>query len=541
MIKYGLKYILQYKIPFFCYIIISLVIGSISLIIPLITGAIINNLTITKEFELLVKLCFTFLGVNIILIFLRYFNQKLYIKIQTKAAFELNFSLLEHVKRVPLQFVEKQDMSYLNQRINNDSNAIIIFSINLINNLIINVTSLLFSIIILYRISYFITIVLFILIFIYGIMYIALKSYLFDMSILEKESQSYFFAALNEQLDNVKFIKIHSVYKAFEKKIKKAFERLLKVVLKVQLFFYFYLSLDSFITTIAQVVVYFLGGMYVIQGKLEIGTFTIVMSYFQFLLSSIKYFTNLGKEYQNNLVSYERIQEILKVKKQRNGDIRLRYINKIELKNIEFSYFKSEKTLFKNMSYVFKRGNIYGLFGPNGSGKSTLINLLIGLYVDQYEGNIFYNDINSEEIDLIDLREKLIAVIEQEPTLLNESVLKNIFLSKDYSKDRCKSVIKTLGFNAFLKKLPNQMNTKLHENANNVSGGEKQKIALVRELSKNYDVLICDEPTSALDRKSKDKLFEYLQTIKDTKIIIIISHDEIALSYCDHCINLTKN
>lgn len=536
MIRLGMTYLLQYKKSFISYIILSFLLGIISLILPLITGSIINNLTELKSIKVLMNLCLLFSIISFIRIIIQFISQKLYIFTQTNAGFQLNLDVIEHVKKVSLNFVNSQETSYLNQRINNDSNSIIIFLISLFNNFVINAVSMLFSLYLLYKINIIIGLMLSLLLLIYFCMYITFKKKLFSMSLLFKESQSRFFSALNEQLTNVKFVKEHSVYEFFSNKLKTAFYSFLKKITKSQLFFYFYNSLDSIISLCAQISVYIIGGILVIKGVLDLGTFTIVISYFQMLLTAIKYFSSLGTTYQDTIVSYKRIINIFNYKEQGNGDVKIDKINSINLNNVYFGY--NDKNIIKNFSYQFKKGKVYGIVGNNGAGKSTLIELILGLYIDEYKGKILYNHINIDKIDMIDLRLRKISVLEQEPMLINTSIGKNIILTKYHSRAKCAQVIKQLNFSDFFLNLPNGLNTNINEKSNNISGGEKQKIALVRQLCKSSDLIIFDEPTSALDIESKKNLIEYLTSIKKDKIILMIAHDEKLKTYYDKVINL---
>lgn len=536
MIKLAITYLLQYKKSFVFYIILSFVLGVISLFTPLVTGSIINNITSSRSVDNLIYMCILFSSISITKILLQFISQKLYIFTQSSAAFKMNLDVIEHVERVSLKFINSQETVYLNQRINNDSNNIIIFTISLINNFTTNILSLLFSIFLLFQISIIIGLVLSLLLIIYLLMYLLFKKKLYTMSLLNKESQSKFFSALNEQLMNVKFIKEHSVYHRFTNKLIRSFEVFLKNITKSQLFIYLYSSLDSIICLIAQIFVFFTGGIYVINGNLEVGTFTILISYFQILLNSIKYFSSLGTNYQDSIVSYQRIIDILNLKEQSNGTKKIKKIQSIKLSNLSFKYNK--KSVIKNFSYSFYPGKIYGIIGNNGVGKSTLLELIAGLYIDEYEGSILYNDTNIKDIDMIDLRLKKISFLEQEPTLTNDSVGKNILLTEHHNRKNCSEIINKLALSDFFLNLSDGFKTKINEKSSNISGGEKQKIALVRLLCKNSDLIICDEPTSALDLNSKLKLMTYLSLIKKDKIIIMIAHDEKMLMYYDIVIQL---
>ncbi len=126
---------------------------------------------------------------------------------------------------------------------------------------------------------------------------------------------------------------------------------------------------------------------------------------------------------------------------------------------------------------------------------------------------------------------------------MEDSIKNNLFFGgEDRSQDeRFMELTKLLGLSEFFEKLPNGINTIVNENAMNLSGGEKQKLSLLRILLKNSEVLILDEPTSAMDIESGEKLYGYLNAIKSNKIIIVVTHDNYIVGKVDHVINLSKN
>ena len=134
------------------------------------------------------------------------------------------------------------------------------------------------------------------------------------------------------------------------------------------------------------------------------------------------------------------------------------------------------------------------------------------------------------------LRQKKISYIEQAPVLLNMSVRDYLHFGIEQNQtvsENQKQLLKVLDIDYLLDK-------EMNENGSNFSGGEKQKLALVRALSKENSLILLDEPTSALDKPSVAKLIDLLQSIKSNTIIIVVSHDLDMLEHCDEVINLSS-
>ena len=534
--KFCKKFIFEYKGLFNVYILLNIFIGILGIITPLLTGKIVDNLTYVKSKETLINYCILFGSISITNMLMGFLSSYIYIKLQTKSGYALNKYVINHLQNVSISHFSNTDTAYLNQRINNDSNSIIIFCIGVIINIVVNLITLVFTASLLIFINYKIAVIMFILVALYILIYTIFKKSLYQKSFEVKEGQANFFSKLNEQLFNIKFIKVHSVKEIFSKRLDRAFVGLIKKLISSQKLSYLYTSCDSIIGLIAQLSIFLIGGFAIIKGEMTIGFYVIMTNYFSMLMNSSRYFFNLGKIYQDNLVSYDRITEILSTPQQECGKFEIDNIKSIKIENLTFGY--GEKNIFKNWNFEFEQGKIYILTGHNGAGKSTLISLMLGLYISEYEGKISYNNIDIKEINIYKIRDKNIGVTEQEPILIPGKIINNITFEKKYDIDIITKYINILGLDKYILSLEKGLETAINEKSNNVSGGEKQKISILRQLVKNPEVMIFDEPSSALDVESKRKFKNYLNKIKKDKIIIIISHDSFINDICDFMINL---
>ena len=200
--------------------------------------------------------------------------------------------------------------------------------------------------------------------------------------------------------------------------------------------------------------------------------------------------------------------------------------NLIQLSNINKSFIAQKKlNILKKVTYKFKKGKIYSLMGPSGSGKSTLLNIL-SLIDRPSSGSItIENDIinfnNSNKNDL--LRAKKIGIIYQQDNLLPDfTALENIYLAsladgndKETSISKSKVLLKKVGLINRLNHYPSQL-----------SGGEKQRIAIARALINNPQIILADEPTGSLDIETAKDIFELLKTqINTNRLIIFATHN----------------
>lgn len=339
---------------------------------------------------------------------------------------------------------------------------------------------------------------------------------------------------MHSQLTNIKFTKINVLFEKLDNILVEKFPALLNSLLSNIKYNCFFSSTKSFIENCFNIFLFFYGGIQIFNNRMTIGGFLIIKNYYSLLLNTIASFVEIVKQYPDTLVSHNRIIDIFKLQSEYNGDKIINTIDSIKLNKVCFSYDKQH--VLKEFSYIFQKGKVYLINGDNGTGKSTLIDVMLGLYMETYAGDIYYNNINLIELDLYYLRKNLISVLEQEPLLTDFNIY-----------ERLSELDKLDGANIqnirhWISELKiGELNDKL-ENTNVseiiVSGGEKQKIALVRTLTKNANVILLDEPTSALDNHSIILFKNIIKEIKINKIIIIISHDNKLESIADNIIKM---
>lgn len=532
ILKKTYNYCKPNKLNLFLYYFISCCATLIGILTPYITGNfidILSNKTATKENIYIY--CFWVAILGIISIVFGFVTERLYLRIQVKSAFKMTKMMIEKVHNINYLLISKFDASYLIDRMNSDTNEIIIFSLTSVRNILTQILSVMLSFILVFTFSKMIAYILIFASFLYLITYKLMKNKVYESNFKVIESQSKFFSNSYKQVEDVKTVKLYGLTETLKKSYSNIFMELFEKILGNQIITYIYSSMDSIISILTRTFIFVIGGIRVIQGQMTIGQFTIVLLLFNNILDSVSFAFNLGESYQKAKTVDKRIEEVLNMKVDKFGRIQLDHIDSITLKDISFSYVKNEK-IVDDFSYKFEKSNIYTIVGNNGAGKSTLINLILGLFGDEYEGNVYYNDVNLKNLDINILRTKNISITTQHAEIINflEDIEK--FNSLNVSKD----LIDILELNKLIQienSRPKLQKTK------DFSGGEKYKLSLLIALSKEYDVIILDEPSAMLDKVSTNNLLNYLQEIKKDKIIIMISHDIRLIDVSDEIVSLS--
>lgn len=289
--------------------------------------------------------------------------------------------------------------------------------------------------------------------------------------------------------------------------------------LKIKMVF----SLES-ITSIAQLIVIGYGGYLVFKGVMSIGLLVVIYQLTLELLHSFGKVYNLIFSFSGKMASVENISNWFNTKpKQRENTKTISSIESLTMNNISFRYNSGGKLIFKNFSLDIPIGKKIALVGLSGSGKSTIGSLLENLY-EVEEGSIQANNININDISK-DIWKSKVSIVFQDPYIFPGTVKDNLLLGYNGITDtQIMSLAKAMCIDDFIQKLPGKYDSSLGERGITISGGEKQRLALVRALIRDPEVLILDESTSALDVSTEKIIHENLAILRENKTTIIIAH-----------------
>ena len=214
----------------------------------------------------------------------------------------------------------------------------------------------------------------------------------------------------------------------------------------------------------------------------------------------------------------------------------------IEFRNVSYTYYKSDEPTIRNLSFTLHRGERLALVGLNGAGKTTLIKLMCGLY-DPTEGEIL---LNGKPVNAYNRAEyfTLFSAVFQDINELPVSIAENIS-GESYErtdKEKLMSCMKKAGLYEKVMSLPEGDKThlvrSLYDDAIELSGGQKQKMALAKALYKDAPILLLDEPTAALDPIAEQEMYLNYANFSQGKASVFISHRLASTRFCDRIILL---
>ena len=301
----------------------------------------------------------------------------------------------------------------------------------------------------------------------------------------------------------------------------------------------------QFIGNLGYVVISILGGYMVVKDKIKVGDILSFTQYVRTFTSQIAQLAQVMNNVQSAIAASERVFEFLSLEEEKEvegvalstdgleGDI--------EFRNVCFGYNKN-KTIINNFSAKVKDGQKIAIVGPTGAGKTTIVKLLMRFY-ELNSGKILIDGKDITKFERSDIR-KLFGMVLQDTWLFNGTIKDNLKYGKlDATDNEIRNVCKTASVDHFIRTLPDGYDMVLNEEADNISGGQKQLLTIARVILKDPKILILDEATSSVDtrteiliQKAMDKLMEgrtsfiiahRLSTIKNADLILVMYNGDI--------------
>jgi ATP-binding cassette subfamily C protein len=274
------------------------------------------------------------------------------------------------------------------------------------------------------------------------------------------------------------------------------------------------------------VFIWYAGGIFVINNLIKLGILVAFVSYIIYIYGPLQTYERFFRDIPVALVSAERILELLEDKPKilnKENALKPNMINEIKFVNVNFEYEPGFPVL-KNISFTIKPKEKVAIVGKSGAGKTTIAKLLLRFY-DVNDGEILIGNTNIKDIDLKYLREK-ISYLSQEPEIFDNSIRYNIsYGNPNINEIEIIKVCKIVNIHNDIIKLPFAYDTPAGEEGIKLSGGQRQKIAIARNIIRNPDIFIFDELTSNIDSKSREQIFSAILNISKDKTLMYISHN----------------
>ncbi|MBN1808426.1 MAG: ATP-binding cassette domain-containing protein [Planctomycetes bacterium] len=287
-----------------------------------------------------------------------------------------------------------------------------------------------------------------------------------------------------------------------------------------------FFPLLSLVTQSGGLLVWYVGGKSVLSDQMSLGTLMAFFGYLGMFYGPLQVLTRLSDWLSRSMTSAERIFEVLDTEPDLIDNTEAKPLARIrgevEMKNVFFGYDKHHPVI-KDFSLHVEPGEMIGFVGHSGAGKSTTVNLICRLY-DADDGEILIDGIDIKDIRLEDLRSQ-IGVVLQETYLFSGSVSDNIAYAKpDATREEIMAAAQAANAHEFIMNMSDGYDSIVGERGKNLSGGEKQRIAISRAILHNPRILILDEATSSVDATTEKLIQEALNRLVKNRTTFAIAH-----------------
>lgn len=281
----------------------------------------------------------------------------------------------------------------------------------------------------------------------------------------------------------------------------------------------------------------------IFSNDISAGQYFTFLFYSFFLFGPLQEFGNIILTYREAEASLSNFHNIMampvEVKPENPKTIGI--INSLTFNDVSFKHLTAKNNALTHINFSVKKGETIAFVGPSGSGKTTLVKLLVGLYAPQ-TGSINYNQVNSSEINLDELREK-IGFVTQDTQLFSGTIRENLlFVQPNASDADCLQVLQQASCHTLLARAHNGLDTVIGEGGVKVSGGEKQRLSIARALLRQPNILVFDEATSSLDSITEEEITATIKTVAQQvqQITILIAHRLSTIMHADKIFVLEK-
>lgn len=281
-----------------------------------------------------------------------------------------------------------------------------------------------------------------------------------------------------------------------------------------------------FIQTIGLVLVLWFGGQMALRGEMTIGSLILFMMFIRTFFVPIMFLSSQFSEFQKGLAAAIRIFDLLDQRPQIASIPTPQALEQgpytLEFRHVWFRYREDSDWVLQDLSFVCPAGEHWAIVGPTGSGKTTIMSLLLRFYEPQ-QGQILLNGIDIRQLALEDLRRQFGLVL-QDVIFFPGSLLRNLNLGQELPLEQIRQVMREIGLDAMIQRLPQGYESEIHEGGLNFSEGERQLLSFGRALLRNPQILILDEATSHIDPETERLLQSAMQTLLEGRTAMIIAH-----------------
>ncbi|VAX76554.1 Multidrug resistance-like ATP-binding protein MdlB [Serratia symbiotica] len=523
-LKRLLAYSLTYRKPLVGAVLMLWVAASAEVAGPILFSYFIDNYIAKGELPLVIvwSLAVSYVLLELMAASLHYFQSILFNKAAVGVVQRVRTDVMDAALRQPLSAFDTQPVGQLISRVTNDTEVIKDLYVIVVSTVLKSaalVSSMLVSMFILHWRMALVAICIF------PAVLLVMSIYQYYSAPIARRVRSYLADindGFNEVINGMSVIQQFRQQHRFGQRLRSASKRHYIARMQTLRLDGFLLrpllSLFSMLVLCGLLILFGLSG----DGAISAGVLYVFINYLGRLNEPLIELTSQQSILQQALVAGERVFELMDRCQQSYGtDIHPLTSGRVDVENVSFAY-RSDQKVLQHVSFSVPSCGFVALVGHTGSGKSTLANLLMGYYPIN-EGEVRLGGRLLSSLSHRTLRQGM-AMVQQEPSVISESVLANITLGRNINEKTVWQALDTVRLADLVRSYPRGIQTRLGEQGNNLSIGQKQLLSMARVLVQTPQILILDEATANIDSGTEQAIQHALRLIRERTTLIVIAH-----------------
>ncbi|MEL1134414.1 ABC transporter ATP-binding protein [Desulfitobacterium sp. THU1] len=531
--KAFLRRIFSYLLPYWprlALVFVAIIASSIlGLLPPLLSGRIIDDGLIGKDFNLLIQLILLSFIVLVIANMINVLESYLTTWVAQNIIYDMKNQMYDHLQKMSHRFFTNNNQGEIITRMTTDINGIQNVIVGTLTQIVSNSIILITTLVALFQKNWILALVSVIIVPLFILPTHQVGNRRWSITMAKQEHSD----ASNQLFNETLSVSGQLLVKLFtrEKKEYEKFEMINRAITHLSIREIlvgksFRVIFDTFIN-MGPMIIYLTGGFLMIKmgSGLTVGDITVVVALLGRLYRPVGVLLTIQVDVIRSLALFSRIFEYFdipaEIKNSPTAIIPKSCTGKIIFDHVSFDY--DGKPVLKDVNITIEKGKSVAIVGPSGTGKSTLVNLIPRLY-DATAGKVLLDGQDIRDLDLTFLRQN-IGMVSQDTYLFNGTIRENLLYANELAEEEdLIRVCQEANIYDFIQTLPEGFDTLVGNRGLKLSGGEKQRLSIARVLLKNPKVLIMDEATSSLDSISESHIQEAIEPILKGRTSVIIAH-----------------
>ena len=529
-----LKRVFSYLKPYtkqFVLVLLCIIVSSFFTLLPsIITGKILDEGLLKRDFNALVYYIVLSLVVTLAASLIGVAENYINTWIAQHITFDMRNQMYSHLQKMSQRFFTTNNQGDIITRMTSDIDGVKTVVTNTFSSILSNSITLIIALIAMFQKNWILALVGIVIVPVFTLPTRKAGKKRWTLTNESQQVNDEVNGILNETLSvsGQLLVKLFGKEKYEYERYEKANRRMIGLNIKESMAGRWFRVILTTFTSVGPMLLYLVGGILMMKydSDLTIGDITVLVSLLGRMYMPVNSLLNIQVEWIRSMALFKRIFDYfdipVEISNAEDAVVPEKVVGDVVFEHVEFSYEESKKIL-KDINFTLNAGKSIAIVGPSGSGKSTIVNLIPRLY-DVDSGSVTFDGVDVRKLDLGFLRDQ-VGVVSQETYLFNGTVRDNLLYAKpDATEEDMIEALRKANIWDFIEKQEKGIDTEVGNRGLKLSGGEKQRISIARIILKDPTIFIFDEATSALDSISEKKIQDAIDPIIKSKTSILIAH-----------------